>query len=759
MPEFENIFSYANLLTAWDNIKQKNKAGGIDNISISAFQNEISLNINNLQKELLENNYIPEPYKRIFIEKNETELRPIGLLTIRDKLVQQCILNYYRFKIEKQFTDTSYAYRINKSHTKAINRIQDFINRGCRWVCPIDIDNFFDNINRQKLINKCRNIFSNERILKLIEMWIKTGIIQRGKYVQSDKGIAQGGVISPVLSNIYLDEYDKAMLSNKYFNVRYADNILLISKDQQFLLESLKFTREFLQNNLDLSLNKIENDSVSISQPFTFCGIQFDQGKKLIDPSKYRKLITTFQSLLDKESLSVSLIKINEHLDGIRRYYVPFDAIEQIKLLNDNFVSMISKKLFKELDQKITGNLTDAKKILMQINLLTDENTGSKETLVNKILSRIKEEKQEREQKPVVKSEAEKAVDKKRKIYQKIWYNNLDIHISSINSHIGKSGYKIIVRREGKTKNEISADKIQNVLISAGGVTISSDAVKLCVEKEIRINYFDTIGRPYASVIPAISPLLSLTNFQFEALNNVKGKVIIKELVSTKIKNQLSLIKYFTKNKKITKETAATLLIEAERMNEYVIEIKNLSLDLNIDEIRGKTFGFEGLSASSYWQMLKMIIPADYGFEKREHQNAFDVVNMMLNYAYGILYTRILNAVTISGLNPNISFLHKEQTNKPTLIFDLIEQFRAPVADKAVVAILTKNSKVTKTKNLLSDDTRNKVAKKVLTKLNTEIYYKGKSISFNDIIFSVVKNLVSYLKSEEKKFKPFLSKW
>jgi CRISPR-associated protein Cas1 len=395
----------------------------------------------------------------------------------------------------------------------------------------------------------------------------------------------------------------------------------------------------------------------------------------------------------------------------------------------------------------------------MQINLLTDENTGSKETLVNKILSRIKEEKQEREQKPVVKSEAEKAVDKKRKIYQKIWYNNLDIHISSINSHIGKSGYKIIVRREGKTKNEISADKIQNVLISAGGVTISSDAVKLCVEKEIRINYFDTIGRPYASVIPAISPLLSLTNFQFEALNNVKGKVIIKELVSTKIKNQLSLIKYFTKNKKITKETAATLLIEAERMNEYVIEIKNLSLDLNIDEIRGKTFGFEGLSASSYWQMLKMIIPADYGFEKREHQNAFDVVNMMLNYAYGILYTRILNAVTISGLNPNISFLHKEQTNKPTLIFDLIEQFRAPVADKAVVAILTKNSKVTKTKNLLSDDTRNKVAKKVLTKLNTEIYYKGKSISFNDIIFSVVKNLVSYLKSEEKKFKPFLSKW
>jgi group II intron reverse transcriptase/maturase/CRISPR-associated endonuclease Cas1 len=746
-------------LTAWDSIKQKNKAGGIDNVSISGFQNEISANINNLQKELFDDKYIPEPYKRIFIEKNETELRPIGLLTIKDKMVQQCILNYYRFKIEKQFADTSYAYRINKSHTKAINRIQDFITRGCRWVCPVDIDNFFDNINRQKLINKCRNIFVNERILKLIEMWIKTGIIQKGKYFQSEKGIAQGGVISPVLSNIYLDEYDKSMQLNKYFNVRYADNILLISKDRQILLDSLKFTVEYLQNQLDLSLNKIENDAISISQPFTFCGIQFNNGKKLIDPSKYQRIISNFQSLLDKGNLSGLIIKINEHLDGIRRYYMPFDVSEQIKLLNEKFVTVLSDKLSRELDQKITVNFPDAKKMLMQINLLTDENTGSKETLVNKILSHIKEEKQEREQKPAVKNEAEKAVDKKRKIYQKIWYNNLDIHISSMNSHIGKSGYKIIVRREGKTKNEISADKIQNVLISARGVTISSDAVKLCIEKEIRINYFDAIGRPYASVIPAISPLLSLTSFQFEALNNIKGKVIIKQLISAKIKNQLSLIKYFTKNKKITEETAAALLIEAERMNEYVIEIKNLNLDLNIDEIRGKTFGYEGLSASSYWQMLKMLIPVDYGFEKREHQNAYDVVNMMLNYAYGILYTRILNAVTISGLNPNISFLHKEQTNKPTLIFDIIEQFRAPIADKAVVAILTKNSKVTKTKNLLSDDTRNKVAKKVLTKLNTEIYYKAKLISFNDIILSVVKNLVSYIKNEDKKFKPFLSKW
>ncbi len=759
MVSFEQIFSTSSLLTAWESVKQKNKSGGIDNVTICDFQKDIEPNIKKLQAELYEYKYIPEPYKRFYIQKDVSGLRPLSLLTIKDKVIQQCFFNYFNFKIDKTFADTSYAYRANKSHTKAINRIQDFINRGCKWFCPVDIDNYFDSINRKILIEKCSNIFQNEKIIKLIEMWTYIGSIQNGKYVDSGKGIPQGGVISPMLSNIYLNDYDKAMKTKSYDNVRYADNILLISKEKDKLLETLGYTVSYLKDNLGLSLNKIEKNAVNITEPFTFCGIQFNKGKKVIDPHKYDRMIQDFEQILKKGTLIEISSKISQHFDGINRYYFPFDTKEQIGQLQEKFFSLISSKLKTELQQKIIPAISEAKNILRQITFIGSQNNVPKEFFVNNIINRIKEDKFEPAKTALINRDVSKAINIKRRQYQKFWYDALDINIPSLNSQIGKSGYKIIIRREGKIKNEISADKIQNILISAKGVTISSDAVRLCAEKNIRINYFDELGKPYASMVSLIMPVLSIGKQQVSALMDDKGKIIIKSLISAKVKNQLSAVKYFIKNKKLDENDEKLISAEIERMNNYIVEIKSLSLKQDIEELKGKVFGFEGLSASSYWNALKVLIPAGYSFEKREHQYSKDIVNMMLNYSYGILYTRVLNAVISNGLDPTISFLHSGQKGKPTLVFDLIEQFRAPVADRSVVAMLTKNVKVSVKNNLLSDDTKNKLANKVLFKLNNEFYYKGKLTSFNEIIYLQVKNLANYLKGETKIFKPFLSKW
>lgn len=132
---------------------------------------------------------------------------------------------------------------------------------------------------------------------------------------------------------------------------------------------------------------------------------------------------------------------------------------------------------------------------------------------------------------------------------------------------------------------------------------------------------------------------------------------------------------------------------------------------------------------------------------------------MLFNYAYGILYTKVLAAVTIAGLNPNIGFFHSRQKGKPVLIYDIIEQFRAPFADRAVISLLTKGSKVSKENDLLSKDTRNLIANRVLSRLNTEVVYKNKRMNNNSIILEKAKELVKYLKGEEKIFKPFVMKW
>jgi len=755
----EIVFSPANLLNAWQSVKLKGRAGGIDDVSIIDFNKNIDDNLKVLQLELVQNRYVPEPYKRIYIEKNDTEFRPIALLTIRDKIAQQAFQNYFRFKLDKVFVNTSYAYRANKSHLKAINRINDFIARKYNFFCSLDIDNYFDTIDRQILLNKCRFLFENEDLLKLIEMWIKTGVIQKGKYVKSTKGIAQGGIISPLLSNIYLHDFDFEMLKKKYDNIRYADNILLLAKDPIELKEKFDFAKNFLQEQLLLGINKVEKEVVTISEGFTFCGIYFKDGKRIIDQKKFQRLIAENRKLLSKGSIFQITPRLNLQLAAIRRYYAPFDTKEQIADFNKSFINLLIQKVRFELENKTIAAPGEAKNLLMNLDFLGCENYQQKKFLINNIVDEVRKNNKVETKPEKSKQDVNRSLEKKRQKYQKVWYSSLDAVISLSFSQIGKSGSKILVRREGKVINEIIANKLKTLLIMGKGVTISSDAVRLCSENNIRIDYFDELGKPFSSIIPAANPVLTINDKQIEALHNNKGKIIAKNIIIAKIKNQISTIKYCIKNRKFPEERKKIYEQEFERMESYIVEISKINLSLDIDEIRGKILGYEGLDGSSFWNMVKILAPDEYEFNEREHKGAKNVINSMFNYAYGVLYAQVLRAVTAVGLNPNISFLHKEQIGKPTLIFDLIEIFRSPIADRAVMAILGKNIKVNIQNGLLNEKTKDVLIKKILTRLNTEIIYKGELRSLNQVIILQAKEITQYLKGEDKIFKPFLSKW
>lgn len=752
MIQIEAIFSNTNLAKAWKNLRVKNKGGGIDNITIDVFEKNLDKNIEELHDEVCNKLYVPEPYKRIFIEKNEKEYRPLSLLTIKDKLVQLCFIDFFRWRIEKKFVDTSYAYRINKGHNKAINRIQDFVMRSYLWVCPIDIDNYFDSIDRDLLIKKCKLFIDDEYLIKLLEMWIKIGVVYKGKYIDTGKGIAQGGVVSPLLSNIYLNDYDHVMKEKEYNNVRYADNILLVARDKEKLKSALLFTQTYLADELNLKLNKFEKDAVNITcEPFIFCGIQFIEKKRKIDPHKLKKIQKNITNTLSKYILRECVPYINENLDGIKRYYSSFDTEVQIAEIENHIIKELSNKINVGIADKSLASATETRGILAALEFVTQRTISSKKNIIDNLLGSFVGKKSFRE------LEVKKAIAQKRRKYQKFWYESLDVFISGAYSQIGKSGNNITIRKDGKIRSEVSTDRIKNILVSANAVTISSDAVKLCAEKNIRINYFDRLGKPYASIISTVTPISSLVVKQAEIINTIKSKIIARNIIYAKIKNQAGLIKYFWKNKPPLSESK--IADEIQSMIDISEKVKTVDLNIDLIELRPILMGFEGSAAAAYWKLFKMTIPPEYSFEEREHQHAENIVNMMLNYSYGILYTRILSAVTLVGLNPNISFLHTEQQNKPTLVYDMIELFRAPVADRAVIAVLQKGIKVKANKNLLSDSTKNILAQKVLTRLNSEFKYRGKITCYNEIIVEQAKELAAFIKNENKLFKTFLMKW
>lgn len=755
--DINKIFNYNNINSAWELVKTKKSGGGIDRISVNDFNENYKNRLQELLLELTSSAYVPEPYERILIRKqNKSEFRPIGMLSVKDKIVQTVITDFYSNSFEKIFLDSSYAYRKLKGHSKAVRRVKDYLARKMNFILAVDIDNFFDTIDRDLLFEKCKKYFNNPYIESLIKMWVKTGVVYKEKYIDQTKGIAQGGVISPLLSNLYLHDLDLLMRQSNIPNVRYADNIILFGKSPDSLNAAFITVNTFLENNLHLKLNPSKNTPVNASEGFVFCGIYFKDNLLTICSKKMDSIKSYIRNIAKDTPLKILAQTLNPHLEGLQRYYRFFDVKEQFAELHKFITTSLSIRYKKEINAEPASKeiiLEQLKKII-----ILDEDAAA--VGVKKFIESVTANTSNPP--PAPKEIPDKVINRKiynkKQSYKKVWYENTEVVICNPNTQIGQSLNKFTIRKDGKVFKEVLSNKTKNIMISAKGVTISSNAVKLAADNNVKIDYFDALGVPYASIVPSIAPVSEIVNNQFEAANGKKGKIIAKELIIAKIKNQASLIKYFIKNKENSKKEE--YLIDIQKMEEFIKKIRTLSMNLEIDDMRDKILGYEGISASYYWGALKRLIPPDYGFTEREHQNAKNIVNSALNYAYGILYSRVLNVVTLAGLNSNIAFLHREQRNKPVLIFDIIEPFRAPVAERTIFAMCSKNVKFKCEKNgLLAEESRSKIAKNVLLRLNKEIIYKGKEISLNDIMLNSAYNIAEFLTDKIKTFKTFTSKW
>jgi CRISPR-associated protein Cas1 len=355
--------------------------------------------------------------------------------------------------------------------------------------------------------------------------------------------------------------------------------------------------------------------------------------------------------------------------------------------------------------------------------------------------------------------EARRLVEKKRKVYYNRFVESLDMMISGNYAHIGKSGGKIVVKKDGKVVKEVFANKLSSLIINSHGTTISADAVRLCIENKVLINYFDDLGKPVAIVFAVASGANSVSTAQAFASKGEMGKTLVKQLVWAKITNQAALIKFITKNKKLEPDKKLFVDKSLQEMQELATKVRMVKTSENVENFRSRIFGFEGSAAVSYWNVIKLMIPEFYEFKIREHQNAQNMINQMFNYGYGILYSKILAASVLAGLNPNIPFLHSETKGKPALTFDMIEPFRPVIVDRTILSIISRSGKLESSGSKLSDDVRHRVSQKVIQRLYTEIEHRGVKLTLNDIIVQNAKDIATFLTGNTDSFKPYTMKW
>ncbi len=338
---FNQVCNPDNLLMAWQQVRKKGSAGGIDGQDIAEIDQSSSKYIKDLSIELAYGQYNPEPYYKIEVPKRigSPEKRTLGLPTIKDKIAQQSVRNVIEPIFEDMFLDISYGYRPNKGPLKAIKRVRHMITAEKRhWVTVCDIDKFFDTLNHEKLFNLIEEKIQEKEILQLLNLWVKMGNVDKhGRWTDREMGVPQGGILSPLMSNIYLHPFDVYMTQKMHGMVRYCDDFIILSRDEQTAQQALTDCQDFLNRELRLSLNS-GYEIRELKQGFTYMGFMFKEGEISIDNEKIKRIKTkihfTCKNNFDKP-IDVFVNQINEVIAGLCNYYSNLAPLKQLQQIDD----------------------------------------------------------------------------------------------------------------------------------------------------------------------------------------------------------------------------------------------------------------------------------------------------------------------------------------------------------------------------------------------------------------------------------------
>ncbi len=276
----DKIYDENNLLEAWQKVKSNKGCAGADEQSIHDFWLQKDVYIAEIQRQLRNGSYKPSPVLRRYIPKDNGELRPLGIPTIKDRVVQQATKNVLEQIFEIKFKDCSFGFRPDKNAHQAINQIIKYLKQGYTWIIDADIKTFFDKVDHDLLIKFVAKEISDGKVLNLIEEWLKSGVMTDRKIEAIIEGTPQGGVISPLLANIYLHELDEEITSIESVKlVRYADDFVIMCKTE-YMAEQAMIVLKKLMERLKLNLNEKKTKMADMKQEkLEFLGFVFSLSK------------------------------------------------------------------------------------------------------------------------------------------------------------------------------------------------------------------------------------------------------------------------------------------------------------------------------------------------------------------------------------------------------------------------------------------------------------------------------------------------
>lgn len=708
--------------------------------------------------------FLPEPASLIFIPKpnHPGERRPISLLRPEDRIVLTALNRILTPIFDRQFLPHSFAYRPGLGAAAAVDRVSQCLVHGLVHAAAGDIDDFFSNIDRPQLLRLFAHTIYEQPILDLLEAYLHIGAARDLEWADSGRGVAQGSPLSPLLSNIALAEFDRYLDGLPAEWIRYADNFLLLAQDPAIVHDAFTRAEAFLLERCGLRLNPESRILAAEQDGFDFLGFTFRAGRRVMAQSKLDEKRLRIADLLRRSPHLAALIpELNESVKGWRAYYgASPDTREQLAMLEQHLADLLAPWLEKFRSQGPGAAMPAAalKAALIDLELPATQDARRKLKWIELVLARSRAKKEQAAQ--PASALARRAVAQRKLEYRKLKQERQEVVITRPGTYLGRTGERLLIRREGKRESELPFSLVHNITLLTKAVSLSGDLMAEAAARGINIVIAGSDGRPAVRIGPPEIAEHQLSLAQSTLASSVEGLELARIVVAGKVRNQANLLRYYLKYPERRADgdflSAAAQAVEEMEQGREKLLARAFESDLELE--RNRLFAAEGQAAASYWAAVKTLLWWKPGFEGRVRRGAGDLVNSMLNYGYGILYSRLLTVLLRAGLNVYIGFLHKPQQGKAGLLYDFIEEFRAPAVDRAVFGMLNLGVEAHTDGDGLTDDTRHELARKVVRRLQSPTRYHGESLPLEQVMELQARLLVRHIQKTEQ-YRTYVLPW
>ena len=322
---YDKVYRETSLRTAWESVRAKGGCAGVDKESIAMFEQRLDKRLTRMHEQLRERTYEAMPVRRVWIPKGGAKLRPLGIPTIIDRVIQTSLRNAIEPIFERKFARCSYGFRPGKGCKDALREVARGLKAGKTWVVDVDIEQYFDSIEHERLVNEVAIEIADGSVLNLIEHYLEQDVMEGVKRWQPEKGTPQGAVISPLLANIYLHPVDTAMLADGYDLIRYADDMVVMCTSQKEADRALERLRLLLAaRGLTLHPTKTRVVDATLRPGFDFLGYRFFGKYRDPRPKSTMKLRDSIREKTPRtngQSLEEIIKRVNASLRGWFEYF------------------------------------------------------------------------------------------------------------------------------------------------------------------------------------------------------------------------------------------------------------------------------------------------------------------------------------------------------------------------------------------------------------------------------------------------------